>query len=148
MSAPCSVFMVHFAVFAWVPSPMKMSNISYFFTYFFVAASVLDELLFIDITWRDRVPQEDTGRSIYCHLNLRWKRWAQVWREDRIIWKAVKASAAAAEKTSTGCAVQRTCCCLKCRISCPRSPLVAECIELLLSQVYGVFSEGSTSCNS
>lgn len=47
---------------------------------------------------------------------------------------------------NTGRAVWRTCCCLKCRISCPVSPLVIEC-QLLLSEV-GRFSKGSTSFKS
>lgn len=51
-------------------TPMKMSNISLFFTYFCMAAPVMDELLFIDVTWRYRVPRGETGWSLYLQLNL------------------------------------------------------------------------------
>lgn len=50
-------------------------------------------------------------------------------------------------KGIAGCAVRRRCCCLKCRISCPMSPLVVDCIQFLFSQI-GKISKGSTSWKS
>lgn len=87
MSAPVPVFIVHFTVFAWVPSQWKW-EISLYFYLCLATGDQLFNVLLIDLTWLDRDTQEGTHWPTHCYVNMEEGE-QKMRRRQRTLWKAL-----------------------------------------------------------